>query len=263
MEITIAHPWFYIIGGAERVIAKEILGLTKRGHKVTLYEKDKLGGQFNLASLPPNKDTLSKLVDYYKDELKNYGIPVVYKEVNGEDILTNKYDEVILATGAEPAIPRIEGLTKYFWAEVLSDENLFQNKKVVIIGGGLIGIEIAHKLLKRNNEVIIVEMFGEMARGMEMIEKALTLKSLKQQNVPVYLNSRVTKVAGKKVFIEGEKQIVIENVDHIIVAAGMKSYNPLESKLKDKIPLHVVGDAKKVGKAQDAIRDGFETASKL
>jgi len=257
------HPKNYAVVGGGLAGMEAALTLTKRGHKVTLYEKDKLGGQFNLASLPPNKETLSKLVDYYKDELKNYGIPVVYKEVSEEDILTNKYDEVILATGAEPAIPRIEGLTKYFWAEVLSDENLFQNKKVVIIGGGLIGIEIAHKLLKRNNEVIIVEMFGEMARGMEMIEKALTLKSLKQQNVPVYLNSRVTKVVGEKVFIEGEKQIVIENVDHIIVAAGMKSYNPLESKLKGKISLHVVGDAKKVGKAQDAIRDGFETASKL
>jgi len=253
---------YAVVGGGLAGMEAALI-LKKRGHRITLYERDELGGQFNLASLPPNKETLSKLVDYYKDELKDYDIPVTYKEVNEEDLLTGKYDGVILATGAKPAIPKIEGLTEYFWAEVLSDENLFQNKKVVIIGGGLIGIEIAHKLLKRNNEVIIVEMFDEMARGMEMIEKALTLKSLKQQNVPVYINSRVTRVDGKKVFIEGKKQIVLENVDHIIVAAGMKSYNPLESKLKNKIPVHVVGDAKMVGKAQDAIRDGFETASNL
>ena len=63
--------------------------------------------------------------------------------------------------------------------------------------------------------------------------------------------------------LDGKERGVIEGVDHIIIATGMKSYNPLEEKLKDKIPVYVVGDAKKVGKAKDAIEDAFEIASRL
>lgn len=57
--------------------------------------------------------------------------------------------------------------------------------------------------------------------------------------------------------------MVIDDVDHIILAAGMKSYNPLEERLKNRTPVWVIGDAKKVGKAQDAIKDAFETAKNL
>ncbi|MCD6499152.1 MAG: FAD-dependent oxidoreductase [Deltaproteobacteria bacterium] len=64
------------------------------------------------------------------------------------------YDEVILATGAKPAIPPIKGLTKYLWAEVLENEHLPANSNVVVIGGGLIGIEIAHKLVGKIKDAI-------------------------------------------------------------------------------------------------------------
>ncbi|RKZ25233.1 oxidoreductase, partial [bacterium] len=175
-----------------------------------------------------------------------------------------KYDGVILATGAKPAIPPIEGLEEYFWAEVLEEDNFFENRKVVIIGGGLIGIEIAHKLAQRNNYVIVVEMLDEIARGMEMIERAITLKSLdNNENVKVYKNTKVTRIDGRKVYLEGERNEVIDDVDHIILSVGMVSYNPLEEKLAGKIPVYVVGDAKKVGKAKDAIASAFEVASKI
>jgi pyruvate/2-oxoglutarate dehydrogenase complex dihydrolipoamide dehydrogenase (E3) component len=141
------------------------------------------------------------------------------------------------------------------------EENLTENKKVVIIGGGLIGVEIASKLLDKGNKVIIVEMLDEIARGMEMIERTMTLKKFKMKEVPVYTSYKVVKVDGSKVFISGEKEIIINDVDHIVAAVGMESYNPLQDLLKGKIKkVAVVGDAKKVGKAQEAIRDGYLTA---
>ncbi len=255
-------PKRYAVVGGGLAGMEAALTLRKRGHTVTLYEAEALGGQFNLACLPPNKENLSKIVEFYKSELESYGIGVIYKEAD-ESIADMGYDGVLLATGSRPAIPRIEGLEKYYWAEVLRDENLFDGKKALIIGGGLIGIEVANKLLKRGNEVIIVEMFGEVARGMEAIEKTLTMKSLEKGGILIYLNSRVARVDKKKVFVEGEHNMVIDNVDHIILAAGMKSYNPLEEKLNGNIPVWVIGDAKKVGKAQDAIKDAFETAKNL
>ncbi len=252
----------YAVVGGGLAGMQAAITLRQRGHDVDLYEKDKLGGQFTLAPLPPNKGSLQEIIDYYEAELSEKNVNVIKKEAD-ESSLSGEYDGVVLATGSVPVIPPIEGLKEYFWAEYLLDENLTENKKVLIIGGGLIGVEIASKLIDRGNKVIIVEMLDEIARGMEMIERTMTLKKLKMKEVPVYTGYKVTKVDGDKVFISGEKDIVIGGVDHIVIAAGMKSYNPMEESLKDKIPVTVIGDAKKVGKAQDAIHDAYMTAKSL
>ncbi|MCD6531417.1 FAD-dependent oxidoreductase [bacterium] len=237
--------------------------LKKRGHQVVIYEKDKIGGQFNLASLPPHKETLARLIDYYKKQLDRLGIEVIHGEATAEDILSGNYDAAILATGSVPAVPPIEGLKEYFWAEVLYEDNLFSGKKVVIIGGGLIGTEIASALADRGNEAIIVEMLDEIARGMEMLERKLTLQKLTQKGVKIFKETRVSKIDGDKVYLEGAANDVITGVDHIILATGMRSYNPLGPELEGKITLYVIGDARQVGKVKDAIRDGFELAVKL
>ncbi len=254
---------FAVVGGGLAGMEAAIT-LKKRGHEVTLYEKDRLGGQFNLAPLPPNKEGLRRITEYYVAELRDLGIPVVRKEATSKDLLDGQYDGVILATGARPARVDIPGLNEWLWAEVLMDENLFENRKILIIGGGLIGVEIAHKLLKRNNRVVLVELLPEIARGMEMIEKNLTLKSFQENpNVEIYTETEVLRVDGKKVYLKGKAPEVIGDVDHIILSTGMKSYNPLESELKGRIPVYVVGDARQVGKARDAIRDAFVTVREL
>ena len=259
---TKAPKRFAIVGGGLSGMEAAIT-LKKRGHSVVIYESNKLGGQFNLAFLPPHKETLRRIIDYYTEEINSLAIPVIYKEAKEPDLLEGKYDGVVLATGSKPAIPPIEGLKEYYWAEVLEDENLFEGSKALVIGGGLIGIEIANKLLARGNKVIIVEMLEGVARGMEMIEKSLTMEKFKTEDINIFLNSYVSKIEGSKVYIRGEQNKILQNIDHIILATGMKSYNPLEEKLKGKIPVYVIGDAKRVGKAKDAIRSGFETAKEL
>ena len=122
---------------------------------------------------------------------------------------------------------------------------------------------MASKLVKAGNYVIIVEMLDEVARGMEAIEKALTLKSLAEAGVEIYVRTRVTRIEGSEVHLEGEKTGTIIGIDHIVLAAGMRSYNPLEKELTGKVPVYVIGDAHKVGKAQDAIRSGYELARAL
>ena len=233
------------------------LTLNERGHQVVLYEKEELGGQFNLAWLPPKKGSLRKIVDFYKSQLQEEKIEVRKEEADEEKLLGGGYDAVILATGSKPAIPPIDGLKKYFWTEFLFDENMPENKTVVIIGGGLIGIEVASKLVEKNNRVIIVEMLEEVARGMEMIEKVMTLKKLREKGVEIFTETRVTTVEDDKVTLEGKENRTLEGIDHIVLATGVKSFNPLYDKIQDKIRTYVIGDAKAVGKADDAIRDGY------
>jgi NADPH-dependent 2,4-dienoyl-CoA reductase/sulfur reductase-like enzyme len=253
----------YAVIGAGLAGMQAALTLKERGHEVDIYEKDKIGGQFNLAWLPPNKESLKEIIDYFDYELKQKSIQVFYQEATVEDLSSNNYDGILMATGAVPTVPHIKGLMEYFWAEFLEEENLPENQKVVVIGGGLIGIEIASKLVDKNNNVIIVEMLDEVARGMEMIEKTIILKKINMKNVPIYINTKVEAVDGDKVYLSGERQVTLENVDKVVVATGMKSYHPLTEQLKDKIPVYLIGDAKKVGKAQDAIRDAFVTAMDL
>ena len=239
--------------------------LAKRGHYVDLYEKNQLGGQFNLASLPPNKENLKNLVDYLKMEVfenSPHLIKVNAMEVNANDLLIKDYKAIISATGAIPKIPPIKGLREYYWTEFLTSAQLPENQKVLVIGGGLIGIEMASKLVDSNNQVVIVEMLSEMAQGMEMMEKTFTLKKLAQHNTELITAHQVMEIHGTDVVIEGpEGRRILEGIEKIVLAAGMQSYRPIAE--TEGLKIVYIGDALKVGKAQDAIHQAWDIASKL
>ncbi len=264
-EKAAAEKHFAVIGGGLAGMQAAIT-LRDRGYKVDLYEKDKLGGQFNLAYLPPNKGSMKEIVDYFVAELKESSsageINVIFDEATAETVENNKYDAVIMATGAVPAVPPIKGLKEFYWTEFLEDDHLPKGEKVLVIGGGLIGLEVASKLVDAGNRVIIVEMLEEIARGMEMIEKAMTVKKLKAKNTEIYVNHKVTAIDGKRVTIEADGgNKTLDGVDKIVVATGMKSFVPFE--YNGKAPLYTIGDADKVGKAQEAIRQAYELALSL
>lgn len=252
-----------IVGGGLAGMQSAIT-LQERGHRVVIFEKDRLGGQFNLAHLPPNKGSLKEIIDYFVHEIKTRNIEVQYQKVSKQELTDQGYDQVILATGAVPAVPPIKSLKEFFWTEFLHDENLPSNQKILVIGGGLIGIEMASKLIDKNNNVIVVEMLEEVACGMERIEKTMPLNKLSAHNTPLYSGHKVVEVRDDVVIIENEnEQKQIEGIEKIIVATGMQSYRPLAEELNDDINYKIVGDASRVGKAQDAIRSAFTTCRNL
>jgi len=253
---------FAVVGGGLAGMEAAII-LRKRGHTVELYEKDKLGGQFNLAPLTPNKKSMELLVPYFVEELKIKNVNVVFKEITKSDIIS-KYDGVILATGSKSSVPQIPGLDKYYWADILLEENLPKNKNVLVIGGGLIGVDIVTALIPRGNKIIIVKRTIDFGEDMEMISKTLSLKMMKEKGTIFSDHTFIKKVEGNTVYAErNNKDIQFDNIDIIVVSTGMKSYNPLEKIFKNKIPVYVIGDARKPGNAQDAISDGYEMAKKL
>jgi 2,4-dienoyl-CoA reductase (NADPH2) len=253
---------FAVVGGGLAGMEAAIT-LRKRGHNVDLYEKEKLGGQFNLAPLTPNKKSMARLVPYFVEELKNKDINVIFKEVTKSDILSEYYG-VILATGSRPSVPQITGLNKYYWADILFKENLPKNKKVLIIGGGLIGVDIATALIPLNNQIVIVKRTTDFGEDMEMIAKVLSLKMMKEKKTIFSDHTFIRRVEGNTVYAErNNREIQFDSIDIIVVSTGMKSYNPLERIFKNKVPAYVIGDARKPGNAQDAISDGYEIAKNL
>jgi len=255
-------PGRYAVVGGGLAGMEAAITLKQKGHEVDLYEKEELGGQFNLAPLTPNKKSLHRLVPYFVQKLKDEGITVLFKDAAPPDLM--KYDAVILATGSKPAVPEIPGLDTYFWADILREENLPENKNVLIIGGGLIGVDIATGLIPRNNRITIVKRTTDFGEDMEMIAKKLSLKMMKEKGTVFSDHTHIRKIDGKTVYAERDgENIQFEDIDIIVVSTGMKSFNPLEEKLKDTMPVHVIGDARKIGNAQDAIRDAYETVINL
>ena len=253
---------YAIVGGGLAGMEAAII-LKERGHDVDLYEKDELGGQFNLAPLTPNKRSMAKLVPYLKDRLKENSVNLIFKEAKKSDLI-KEYDGVIIATGSRPSVLSIPGLDNFYWADILLEKNLPENKNVLIIGGGLIGVDIATGLIPRNNKITIVKRTTDFGEDMEMIAKNLSLKMMKERGTVFSDYTYIKKIDGKTVYAERNgEDVQFNDIDIIVVSTGMKSYNPLEEELKEKIPVYVIGDARRVGNAQDAIRDGYEVARKL
>lgn len=256
------HKKYAVVGGGLAGMQAAIT-LTERGHDVILYEKDVLGGQFNLAPLTPYKKSMARLVPYFIQELKNHEVDIHFQEATEADLISG-YNGVILATGSKPAVPSIPGLDKFYWAEILREENLPENKKVLIIGGGLIGVDIATALILRKNKVIIVKRSTDFGEDMEMIAKTLSLKMMIEKGTVFSDFTHIKKIDGRTVYAErGGGETRFDNIDIIVVSTSMTSFNPLEKKLAGKVPVYVIGDARKVGNAQDAIREGYETAKIL
>ena len=259
----VERPKRYAIAGGGLAGMEVAIILKERGHDVDLYEKDELGGQFNLAPLTPNKKSMGKLVPYFIEKLKENNVNLIFKEAKSSD-LTNKYDGVILATGSKPAELDIPGLDKFYWADILLEGNLPENKNILIIGGGLIGVDIATGLIPRNNKITIVKRTTDFGEDMEMIAKNLSLKMMKEKGTLFSDHTYIKKIDGKTVYAERNgEDIQFNDIDIIVVSTGMKSFNPLEEELKGGMPVYVIGDAQRVGNAQDAIRDGYEVARKL
>ncbi len=257
------HPGRYAVVGGGLAGMQASITLRERGHEVDLYEKDTLGGQFILAPLTPNKKSMEKLIPSFKKRIKEMQIPVIFKEAKKPDI-TKYYNGVILATGSKPAELNIPGLETFYWAEILLEENLPENKNVLIIGGGLIGVDIATGLIPRNNKIIIVKRTTDFGEDMEMIAKNLSLKMMKEKGAVFSDYTYIKQIEGKTAYAERNgKNIQFNNIDIIVVSTGMKSYNPLEEELQGKVPVYVIGDARHVGNAQDAIRGGYEIAMAL
>ena len=137
---------------------------TIRGHKVTVFEKtDKLYGQINIASVPPRKDEMLRICEYYNEVIKHYNIEIkLNHEFKAED--AQGYDEIIVAVGATNAHPPIPGIetTVDSW-DVLAGTEL-EGKNVLVAGGGLVGVETAEYLLKKGYNITIVEMADQIAK---------------------------------------------------------------------------------------------------
>ncbi|HHY39803.1 MAG TPA: FAD-dependent oxidoreductase [Syntrophaceticus sp.] len=237
-----------------------------RGHKVVVFEKEHSpGGQFRVGAIAPAKQDLTKAINYYTYMGKKYGVDFRFgTKADAEQVLAEKPDVVILATGGEPSIPDIPGIDNPQVAtanDVLLGK-IDVGKKVLIIGGGLVGSETADFLGEHGHEVTLVEALPEIAEDVQESVKHFLLLRLKRHEVRIETNTRVTKILQDGVKAEKDGQeLQLTGYDNIIIAVGAKPVNDLKPQLQGKVPeLHVIGDASEPRKAIDAIEEGASVA---
>ena len=248
-----------------------------RGHKVMLWEKaSKLGGQINLAAIPPMKQELSKWIIYLSTQVKKAQVKVeLNKEATPELIEKEKPDVVIVATGGKPltpAIPGVEGKKVVTANEVLEGKLAISRGKVLIIGGGMVGCEIADMLADTGYNqttgsvpVTIVEMLADIGLDVIPQTRMLLLPRLREKGVEVITSATVREFLEDGVIIikDGQEE-TIRGMDFIILACGTESVDELSAKLKDKVPeVYVIGDAKAPRKALEAIAEAAEIAREI
>ena len=242
-----------------------------RGHDVTLYGKEKqMGGQLVVAANPPGKEKMLWIRDYEETQLKKLEVNIqLGTEVTPEFVEKEKPDVVVLATGAEPAIPDIKGIrgeNVVTAVDVLAGKVELSNQRVVIAGGGMIGAEVGEFLLDRGNKVIIVEMLPAIADDMEALNRQGLMEALEGREIVFMTNKEIQEVTDKGVSVtdkkSGEKHLV--EGDTVVLALGSKSVSYLSDSLKDNVPeLYTVGDCNEPRRVEQAVYEGSLVARRI
>ena len=251
-------------GGPAGMEAARVAAL--RGHRVTLWEKEKtLGGNLIPASVPDFKQDYRSLVDYLSTQIKKLGVEVmVGRQATVASTQQLKPEVVFIATGSVPVIPDIPGIEN---PNVVHAIDLLLGRKtagknVAVIGGNMVGCETALYLSQQGKEVTVVEALDSIARDMVLPNRLHILKLFDESNVVIMTDSCLTEVTGDGIVItgnKGKKQKV--TVDTVVIAVGFRSRDELSTALKDKIPeVYTIGDCVEPRKVVNAIWEGFRTA---
>ena len=240
-----------------------------RGHEVTLYEKeDHLGGNYRVAGFPLAKGEFASYVSWLSGELSRLGVKVMLNEEADAALADAGYGTVLVAAGAVPVIPPIKGIDneKVLLAEDVLRGECATKDTVAIIGGGLVGIELATFLGFYGKKVTIVEMLPDIAHEATSALQEQTEKHFKLYDVQVLRGTKVLEVDGEGLLAVGpdgaEMRIPCETV---CLAAGYRKNAELYDALKEKLKGNVliVGDAEVPSNALDAIRNGYAAGISL
>jgi 2,4-dienoyl-CoA reductase-like NADH-dependent reductase (Old Yellow Enzyme family)/thioredoxin reductase len=252
-----------IIGGGPAGMQAAITAFD-RGHDVVLAEKgDTLGGLLLLAGEEHDKVDLKNFKDVLVLEVKNRDIEVLLNtKADGDLVAQIKPDHIIIATGSEPLTPAISGIEHAVQSLEVYKGKASCGKKVIMIGGGLVGSEQGLHLAKNGHEVTIVEMLPRIAdESFGMYREAL-IEEIGKANINVMENTKCLEIGNNFVKVlssDGQEKRL--EADTVLYALGMKSapFDELINRPGD-IPADIIGDAIKPAKVDQAISSAYHAA---
>ena len=255
-------------GGPAGLEAARVAAL--RGHDVTLFEKTtSLGGQLNIACVPPRKEEMRRAAQDLIHAVCNAGVHLCMGQTRtAEQLKDAGFEAVINAVGAHSAAPRIPGINSVnvadAWKVLAGEQQVYGT--VAVIGGGMVGCETAEYLAARGCKVSVIEMMDKIAAGESTTILPTLLENYKTYGVEQYPSHKVKEFRMDAVVCENKDgaEVTIP-CDYIVLAMGARS-NEFDAAALEAagIPVYAIGDA--AGKAADisnAIRTGYDTACQL
>lgn len=255
-------------GGPAGLEAARVAAL--RGHDVTLFEKTtSLGGQLNIACVPPRKEEMRRATQDLIHAVCNAGVHLCMGQTRtAEQLQEAGFEAVINAVGAHSAAPRIPGIDGVnvadAWKVLAGEQQVYGT--VAVIGGGMVGCETAEYLAARGCKVSVIEMMDKIAAGESTTILPTLLENYKTYGVEQYPSHKVKEFRMDAVVCENKDgaEVTIP-CDYIVLAMGARS-NEFDAAALEaaNIPVYSIGDA--AGKAADisnAIRTGYDTACQL
>lgn len=254
-------------GGVAGMEAARVL--TLRGHKVTIFEKsDHLGGNLVPAGAHDFKCEVASLNEYFKHQMKLMDIDVRLNcEMTAEKINALGADAVILALGSSPVMPKIKGCER---ENVISGEEALLGKKIVgeriiVVGGGLVGCEIAYGYAKEGRKVTVVEALDElMKRGdVPRMNKDFLLDAFAYYGTQICTCAKLTEVCDEGAVLEssdGTQRII--PCDTVIMSVGYRSLKSMKDELTAK-EVYEIGDGRQVGNVLTCIADAYKVACEI
>ena len=254
-------------GGPGGMYAARLCAL--RGHSVTLLEKDaELGGHFLVASYPPGKGEISGAIRSFIVNCREAGVDIrTGAEATPELVASLKPDAIIIATGSVPLRLPIPGLDSCgcSTAEDVLTGKADTGKRVLVVGGGMVGCECVEFLTEREHIVDMVEMKPVIGEDIVPEARKYIMANLEKHKVTQRVNARVKQFYADGVdftdTVTGE-DAAMRGYDSVVLAMGYRSNNTLEEQLKDLAPqVIVIGEARQApGNSMEATGDALNAA---
>lgn len=240
-----------------------------RGHEVVLYEaSDHLGGNLLPAGAHNFKRQVLELNDWYKRELSDMGVEVhLNTKVTSEFIMERKPEVVICATGSVPTIPPIQGVENAISSIQALSSDAKIGDKVVVIGGGLVGCELAIEYGMEGKDATIIEALPKILSAgapVPFMNKMCIEEMIEHYHIKKKTGSRVVQIKSDRVVVsvDGEEEEL--KADTVIIAIGFRPVTGLTEELKGSgIKVYEIGDGRKVGSIMTAVWDAYEIARSI
>ena len=244
------------------------LTASARGFKVILIEKEKeLGGALQLANKAPDKFQIDNLIRYFQGQIEkdpNIEVWLNYEvtEEKLDELAALKPYAVVSAVGGRQVVPNIPGVSLAVMAnDVLSGKREIRNKKAVVVGGGMTGLETAEYLAARGNSVKVLEMLPAPGRGIFNFNVTKTVNALEKQRTEIYTCTRADSISKEAVTVTDTRSGRSEEIpcDVVVLAIGVYTDHSMRDMLEKRFfNVTEIGDANKAGKIMTAVRDGYD-----
>lgn len=259
-----------IVGGGAAGMVTALVA-ARRGHKVKVLEKSgELGGNMNLISLEKCKRGVRNYNNYIKNQMIKKGIDVTYNcEATIETIRATEPDAVVVATGSYmfvPNIPGFDGEDVVTIRQLYEERELKGDEKIVVIGGGVNGCEVALAMAEEGHKVTVVELQETFANGLGAFNKLSLLSTIKEnENITMLNKTKCLCIEDHVLKCEDAEGNPVEfDFDLAIACIGMKSENALGKEVLAEFPeAYMIGDAISHQRIGDAVHQGFFTGMRL